>query len=509
MSKIIGYTVEDLRYPTSLTGDGTDAMNQTCDYSCAYVTLFTDGTEVGYGMTFTIGRGNDIVVYAAEQVAERLVGKSTTELFGDMGAMWTYLLSDPQHRWIGPEKGVIHLATAAVVNAVWDMYARSQNKPLWRLIADMSPEEIVRSTCFRYITDALTPEEALEILKEKEAGRKERIAHVEKEGYPAYVTSVGWYGYSDELVEERTRHWLKAGFNHFKLKVGVNVDDDRRRMALIRKIIDDPKNSEGVPRPDPKTIAGKNAGPTDCVLMIDANQVWDMQEAVDYVKQLAEYKPWFIEEPTAPDDVLAHAEIRRQLKPYGVGVATGEHAHNRMVFKQLLQANAIDVCQIDSCRLAGVNEILGVLLMSAKYGVPVCPHAGGIGLCQYTIHLSLIDYVAISGSIDTNVLEYAQHLHENFVNPVSLNAKGRYNVPSVADEGYSIQITDESRAKYVYPHGSYWSSPEAVAAHKLEEFAPKGNLKGKLARKAVNGVNGNGVNRHSNGHANGVAVNGH
>ncbi|KDE08352.1 mandelate racemase [Microbotryum lychnidis-dioicae p1A1 Lamole] len=467
MTTITGFKVEDLRFPTSLSGDGTDAMNKTCDYSAAYVTLETNGKDIGYGMTFTIGRGNDIVCSAVEQVAEKLVGKKTADLFANMGQAWSHLVADPQLRWIGPEKGVIALATAAVCNALWDMYARHERKPLWQLIADFTPEQFVSAVAFRYCTDEITPEEALEWLKKKQVGKEERIARVKKEGYPSYTTSVGWYGYSDEKVARLTREAIASGWNHFKVKVGDNVDDDLRRLALVRSIIDDPKECAGRKTPAPETIKGKNAGPTGSVLMIDANQVWDVKQAVDYCHSLAVHRPWFIEEPTAPDDVLGHASIRMQLKGV-MGVATGEHAHNRMVFKQLLQAEAIDVCQIDSCRMSGVNEILMVLLMAAKRGVPVCPHAGGVGLCEYVIHLSLIDYVCVSGSIDTNVLEYVDHLHEHFTDPCTINSNGHYDVPSNPDEGYSIQIKDESKAQYIFPHGSYWSSPEAKKAHGLE-----------------------------------------
>jgi len=435
-------------------------MNTDCDYSAAYVTLFTDTADlVGYGMTFTTGRGNDIVCHAIQDVANRLIGKDTEELFADMGEAWDYLMADAQLRWIGPEKGVIHLASAAVDNALWDMYARSRKKPLWKLIVDMTPEEIVRSTTFRYITDAITKEEALQLLREKEAGKKEREAKVREIGYPAYVTSAGWLGYSDEKIVRLTREAIAGGFNHFKMKVGANVEDDLRRGKLIRSIIDDPQYlpPSAMPR-DPKSeeLRGKNTGPTGSVLMIDANQVWDVPQAIEYVSKLKEIKPWFIEEPTAPDDILGHATIRKALKTHGIGVATGEHAHNRIVFKQLLQAEAIDVCQIDSCRLAGVSEVLSVLLMAAKFGVLVCPHAGGVGLCEYVIHLSLIDYIAISGTMERNVLEYVDHLHEHFLYPCSINAKGRYNVPSNPNEGYSIEMHKTSIAEYEWPNGSYW-----------------------------------------------------
>ncbi|KAF8903918.1 mandelate racemase/muconate lactonizing enzyme [Gymnopilus junonius] len=448
MVKIIGFETHDVRFPTSLTGDGTDAMNTDCDYSSAYVALLTDSDLVGYGMTFTIGRGNDIVCAAIKEVANRLVGKDTESLFADMGRTWDYMMADPQLRWIGPEKGVIHIASGAVNNALWDMYARSRKKPLWKLVVDFTPGELVRSAAFRYITDAITKEEALAMLKEREAGKKEREAKVLEIGYPAYVTSAGWLGYSDEKVARLTKEAVAGGFNHFKMK-------------LIRSIIDDPQYLPPGTKPrDPtgEDLKGKNAGPTGAVLMIDANQVWDVSQAIEYVKGLAEIKPWFIEEPTAPDDILGHAAIRKALKPYGIGVATGEHAHNRMVFKQLLQADAIDVVQIDSCRLAGVSEVLSVLLMAAKFGVTVCPHAGGVGLCEYVIHLSLIDYIAVSGTMERNVLEFVDHLHEHFVTPCSINSRGRYNAPLNPNEGYSIEMHKSSIAEYEWPDGTYWQS---------------------------------------------------
>ncbi|QRW19089.1 enolase C-terminal domain-like protein [Rhizoctonia solani] len=446
MSTITKYQIHGhVRFPTSLTGDGTDAMNKECDYSSgklshsrvrrigliephtAYVELHTSDGLVGQGMTFTIGRGNDIVCTAIAAVADRLVGKKTEELFKNMGETWDYLLADPQLRWIGPEKGVIHIASGAVNNAVWDLYAKSRKKPLWKLVVDMSPEELVASTAFRYISDAITKEEAIAMLKSREAGKAEREAKV---------------------LARLTKEAVSAGFNHFKMKVGSNVDDDLRRGRIIRSIIDDPKYlpTDRTP-PTPESIAGKNAG--------------------DRVRQkLESLKPWFIEEPTAPDDILGHASIRKALKPHGIGVATGEHAHNRMVFKQLLQAEAIDVVQIDSCRLAGVSEVLAVLLMAAKFGVPVCPHAGGVGLCEYVIHLSLIDYIAVSGTMERNVLEFVDHLHEHFIYPCSINKNGRYNVPSNPEEGYSIQMHNQSIEEYKWPNGSYWvANPKTNAAY--------------------------------------------
>ncbi|KAK8869975.1 hypothetical protein IAR55_000545 [Kwoniella newhampshirensis] len=466
--KIASFSVHDIRFPTNVTGDGTDAMNKECDYSAAYIVVKTDGDLKGQGMTFTIGRGNEIVCFAIEQIANRIIGMEVDTIFGDMGAFWDFLVSDPQHRWLGPEKGVIHIATAAISNALWDMYAKSAGKPLWKLIVDFTPEEFVKATAFRYITDAITKEEALALLKAKESGKKTREEEVIKRGYPAYTTSVGWLGYSDEKVKRLTKDALNQGFNHFKLKVGADPEDDLRRGRLIRSIIDDPANMPKDRKPiDPASIKDKNAGPTGCVLMVDANQVWDVSQAIDYMHKLEPLKPWFIEEPTAPDDAVGHAEIRKALKSINIGVATGEHAHNRMVFKQLLKLDAIDVCQIDSCRLGGVNEVLSVLLMSAKYGIPVCPHAGGVGLCEYVIHLSLIDFIAVSGSYERNVLEFVDHLHEHFLYPVSINDEGRYNVPLDPKGGYSIEMFDQSMADYAFPGGSYW-----VAAAKGEAPPP-------------------------------------
>ncbi|KAN0084163.1 Enolase C-terminal domain-like protein [Tylopilus felleus] len=459
--RITHFETHDVRFPTSLSGDGTDAMNTECDYSSAYISIFTDGESplVGHGMTFTIGRGNEIVCQAIAVLANKLVGRDPENLFKSMGKTWDWLSSDPQLRWIGPEKGVIHIATAAVNNALWDMFARARGKPLWKLVVDMTPEELVDAIAFRYITDAITRDEAMALLKAKEGGKQEREATVRELGYPAYVTSAGWLGYSDDKVARLTKEAVTAGFNHFKMKVGADVESDLRRGLIIRSIIDDPQylppGSKGRD-PNSRELQGKNAGPTGAVLMIDANQVWDVPQAIEYVKKLEAIKPWFIEEPTAPDDILGHAAVRKALKPHGIGVATGEHAHNRMVFKQLLQADAIDVCQIDSCRLAGVSEVLSVLLMAAKFGVPVCPHAGGVGLCEYAIHLSLIDYIAVSGTMERNVLEFVDHLHEHFLYPCSINSRGRYNVPSSPAEGYSIGMQNSSIAEYEWPNGSYW-----------------------------------------------------
>ena len=434
--RIESFETADIRFPTSRESDGSDAMNPDPDYSAAYVVFHTDGHTdghtddglEGHGLTFTIGRGNDLCVAAIEQLAERVVGRSLSSITSDWGAFWRELTGDSQLRWLGPEKGVVHLATAAVVNAVWDLHAKAEGKPLWRLLCDMSPEEIVRAIDFRYITDFLTPDEALSMLRELEPTRKERVEILVDRGYPAYTTSIGWIGYSDEKIRGLCRDALGQGFTDFKMKVGRNIDDDVRRAALIREEI----------------------GP-DHELMMDANQIWDVREAIDWMARLAEFRPLWIEEPTSPDDILGHAAIAKALAP--IGVATGEHCHNRVMFKQLLQAEAIAFCQIDSCRLGGVNEVLAVLLMAAKSGVPVCPHAGGVGLCEYVQHLSMFDYVCVSGSMEGRMTEYVDHLHEHFEHPVVVT-EGKYRAPEYP--GYSITMKKTSRDAFSYPNGDAW-----------------------------------------------------
>jgi L-fuconate dehydratase len=422
----------DIRFPTSRALDGSDAMNRDPDYSAAYVTLRTDspaGLE-GHGLTFTIGRGNEVCVAAIEALKPLILGKTLESFTANMGAFWHMITGDSQLRWIGPEKGAIHLATAAVVNAVWDLYAKAEGKPLWKLLADMTPEQLVACIDFRYITDALTPDEALELLRRNAGTRAEREAEMLARGYPAYTTSTGWLGYSDEKMRQLCRVAVAQGWTHFKIKVGGNVEDDLRRAQLMREEI-------GYERK----------------LMVDANQVWDVGQAIEHMRRLAPFAPWWIEEPTSPDDVLGHAAIARAVAP--IGVATGEHVQNRIIFKQLLQAGAIRFCQIDACRLGGVNEVLAVLLMAAKFGVPVCPHAGGVGLCEYVQHLSIFDYIAVSASLDDRIIEYVDHLHEHFFDPVVIR-DGRYMPPSMP--GYSITMRPESLDAHEFPHGSAWAS---------------------------------------------------
>lgn len=428
---ITNLVARDIRFPTSRNLDGSDAMNPDPDYSAAYVVLETDSPEglEGHGMTFTIGRGNEVCVAAINALAPLVVGKTLQSFTENMGAFWRMMTGDSQLRWLGPEKGVIHLATAAVVNAVWDLYAKAEGKPLWKLLVDMSPEQLVSCIDFRYITDALTPEEATEILRRNEPGRAAREGEMRATGFPAYTTSAGWLGYSDEKLRTLTRAILGEGWNYVKIKVGKNIEDDIRRAALIREEI----------------------GP-ERKLMLDANQVWDVNEAIANMERLAPFNPFWIEEPTSPDDILGHATIARAIAP--IGVATGEHVHNRVMFKQLFQTNAISFCQIDSCRLAGVNEVLAVLLMAAKFGIPVCPHAGGVGLSEYVQNLSIFDYICVGASLENRVLEYVDHLHEHFVEPVVIR-NGRYLPPQAP--GYSITMRPESLDAYEFPHGRAWA----------------------------------------------------
>ncbi|MGI8916246.1 MAG: L-fuconate dehydratase [Chloroflexota bacterium] len=422
-------TVHDIRFPTSRLLDGSDAMNPNPDYSAAYVVLQTNQPGLaGHGLTFTIGRGTEVCVAAIHALAPLVIGQELEEFTADMGAFWRRMVGDSQLRWIGPEKGAIHLATAAIVNAVWDLWAKSVGKPVWKLLADMTPEEVVACLDFRYITDALTRDEALELLRRTAPGKAEREAELLASGYPAYTTSAGWLGYSDDHMRQRCREALAAGWTHFKLKVGANLADDIRRATIVREEI----------------------GPQH-KLMLDANQVWGVEEAIQNVHALSRFNPWWMEEPTSPDDILGHAAIARAIAP--IGVATGEHCQNRVIFKQLFQANAIRFCQLDACRLGGVNEVLTVLLMAAKFGVPVCPHAGGVGLCEYVQHIAIFDYIAVSASLQDRVLEYVDHLHEHFLDPVQMQ-HGRYLAPT--RPGYSIELRSASMRDFAFPDGVAW-----------------------------------------------------
>lgn len=421
MTTITALRVEDVRFPTSLALDGSDAMNPDPDYSAAYVILDTDNPALkGHGLTFTIGRGNEICCAAIKALEHLIVGRDLAAITADMGQFWRDFTSDSQLRWIGPDKGAIHLATGAVVNAAWDLWSKAAGKPLWKLVADMSPEELVRCIDFRYITDCITPQEALTLLQQRSDNKAQRTEKLLAEGYPCYTTSAGWLGYPDDKLRRLCQEAVDAGFDYLKLKVGRDLEDDIRRVRIAREVI----------------------GP-DRKLMIDANQVWETNDAIPWVNALAFASPWFIEEPTSPDDIEGHRKIRQAVAP--VKVATGEMCQNRIMFKQFIMREAIDVVQIDACRMGGVNEVLAVMLMAAKYNLPVCPHAGGVGLCEYVQHLSMIDYLCIAGTHEGRVIEYVDHLHEHFVHPCDI--RGAAYMPPKAP-GFSIEMHQASIEKY-------------------------------------------------------------
>ena len=406
-------------------------MNNDPDYSAAYVILRTDhpaGLE-GHGLTFTIGRGNEICVAAIRALAPLVIGHCLQSFTADMRAFWRHMTGDSQLRWIGPEKGVIHMATAAVVNAVWDLWAKVEGKPLWKLLSDMTPEQLVSCVDFRYISDVLSPDDALDLLHRQMPTRAQREAEMLSYGFPAYTTGAGWVGYSDEQMRLLCREALAKGWRHFKLKVGLRLEVDLHRARMMREEIG-----------------------SESTLMLDANQVWEVNEAISAMQYLADFEPLWIEEPTSPDDILGHAAIARAIAP--IRVATGEHVQNRIIFKQLFQANAIGICQIDACRGGGVNEVLAILLMAAHFGIPVCPHAGGVGLCEYVQHLSIFDYIAMNGSLENRLIEYSPHLHEHFVHPAIIK-DGRYVAPDAP--GYSITMYPASIAAYSFPEGSEWA----------------------------------------------------
>ncbi len=427
-TQFLSFDVSDVRFPTSRALDGSDAMNKDPDYSAAYVVVPTTGGEKGHGFVFTIGRGNEVAVAAIRAVEPLVVGQDVDEVLNDMGGFWRRLTHDSQLRWLGPEKGVMHMAIGAVVNAVWDLYARRQGLPLWKLLSELSPKQVVELIDFRHLSDVLSAEEALELLARASAGKQDRERRLLAEGYPAYSTSAGWLGYSDQKVLGLVQEALAEGFTHLKLKVGANVDDDVRRVKLVRELV----------------------GP-DVKVSVDANQVWDVDDAIAHIARLAPFGLYWVEEPTSPDDILGHAAIARAIAP--VRVATGEHVANRVVFKQMLASGAIGVCQIDACRVAGVNENLAILLLAAKFGVPVCPHAGGVGLCEIVQHLSMFDYVAVSGTTDERWVEFVDHLHEHFVDPVRV-VNGRYLTPTYPGSGAALR--PESVTDFGFPAGRVW-----------------------------------------------------
>ncbi|HEN3580673.1 TPA: fuconate dehydratase [Yersinia enterocolitica] len=431
-NKIINIEVKDIRFPTSKNLDGSDAMNAISDYSATYVTLRTDANDdlVGNGLTFTIGRGNELCVQAVKSLSELFVqDRYLEDITANFGRYWHELVAgDCQLRWVGPEKGVIHLATAAIINAIWDLWAKKEGKPVWKLLADMSPEQLVNCVDFTYLTDVLTPEEAITMLRKVSTTKAQREEEMLRDGFPGYTTAAGWLGYSEEKMRTLARQAVADGWTHLKQKVGADIEQDIRRATILREELG-----------------------WDYKLMMDANQIWDVDQAVENMRRLAAFDPWWIEEPTSPDDILGHAAIRQRIAP--IGVATGEHAHNRVMFKQMFQAGSLDFCQLDPARLGGLNEVLAVLLLAAKFNIPVCPHGGGVGLCQYSQNIVLFDYIAVSASLDKRVLEYVDHLHENFIEPITIN-RGRYMPPKLP--GYSVTMKEESLARFEYPQGEEW-----------------------------------------------------
>ena len=442
MSTVIAVETSDVRFPTSRELDGSDAMNPDPDYSAAYLRIVTDSDDghEGHGFVFTIGRGNDVETAAIKALTPYVLGRNVEELLADMGATWKELTHDSQLRWLGPEKGVMHMAIGAVINALWDLKAKRAGLPLWQLLATMSPEEIVDLVDFRYLTDALTPEEALGILRAAEPGRAERTATLLAEGYPGYTTTPGWLGYSDEKLTRLAHEAVADGFKQIKLKVGADLQDDIRRLRAARAAV----------------------GP-DIKIAVDANQRWDVEQAIEWMSHLAEFDIAWIEEPTSPDDILGHAAIARGVAP--IPVATGEHVQNRVIFKQMLQAGSLQVLQIDAARVAGVNENISILLLAAKFGVRVCPHAGGVGLCEAVQHLSMFDFVAVSGQKDDRMIEFVDHLHEHFLTPIDVH-DGCYFPPLAPGGGSEMHAA--SVAEYTFPDGKFWRED---AAQQAELFA--------------------------------------
>lgn len=433
-NRIIDLRTFDVRFPTSKDLAGSDATHPDPDYSAACIELVTNQGGFGHSLIFTIGRGNDLCCDAVENMRRLVIGWDLDDIRNDMEGFYNHLRSDSQLRWLGPESGVVHMATGGVVNAVWDLWARVAGKPVWRLLSDMPAVQFVDCMDFRYVTDVLTKEEALEIVLANEATKEQRVRDLVRNGYPAYTTSAGWLGYDDERLRRLCVQAQSDGFRHVKLKIGKDLDDDLRRCSIAREVLGD-----------------------DVKLMLDANQAWEIDQAVHWMHSLERFAPWFIEEPTSPDDVLGHRKIRESLAGSGIGVATGEHCQNRVLFKQLIAADAIDIVQIDACRLAGLNEALTVYMIAAKFGKPVCPHAGGVGLCEYVQHLSMIDYVRISGEIGDRVIEYVDQLHEHFEDPCIVK-NGAYIAPS--RPGYSVKMHADSLRNYGFPHGSEWRESE-------------------------------------------------
>ena len=430
-TKIVDLLVEDVRFPTSLELDGSDATHPDPDYSAVYVTLVTDSEDFkGYGITFTLGRGNEIVLHCVDSLRFLVINKDIKEIQANMGSWVRSLAHESQLRWIGPEKGPLHLAVAGIVNSFWDLWGKMESKPVWKLLVDMTPEQLVSLVDFRYMEDCITKDEAIEMLQKEVPMKSKREVHIRMSGFPAYTTQVGWLGYSDEKIRTLSKIFLDRGFTAFKMKVGSDLEDDKRRLSILRECIG-----------------------WEHLVMVDANQKWSVPEAIEWMKELAQFKLHWIEEPTSPDDILGHLEISKALKEHGIGVATGEVCQNRVMFKQFLASGGMQFCQIDSGRMAGVNEVIGVYLMAKKLNVPVCPHAGGVGLCEMVQHLQMFDYVALSGTTENRMIEYVDHLHEHFKSPPKMGPS-KYYPPT--DPGYSTEMFPESVDKFSYPNGEIW-----------------------------------------------------
>lgn len=430
MPRIDVFVTEDIRFPTSRELDGSDAMNPDPDYSAAYVTFGSSGDVLGHASVFTIGRGNEVQVAALEALKPYVWGRDIDELVGDMGALYRELTSDSQLRWLGPEKGIMHMAIGAMVNALWDLKAKREQMPLWELLARQSPSELAGLLDYRYLEEILTPAQARDLFAQAAEGKEERIRELRRHGYPAYTTSPGWLGYNDEKLTRLIREALAQGFGRIKLKVGADRADDIRRLRVAREVCGD-----GFP------------------IAIDANQRWGVDEAIDWIGDLVSFEPDWVEEPTSPDDILGHARIARAVAP--VRVSTGEHMANRVIARQLLESQAVGLLQIDSARVAGVNENIAILTLAALHDIPVFPHAGGVGLCEAVQHLAFFDFVAVSAAKEDRAIEYVDHLHEHFVDPVRLDA-GRYWPTDVP--GSSQEMKDESRRDFLFPDGVMWRS---------------------------------------------------
>ena len=425
--KIEKINVVDLRVPTSDTLLGSDPFHKKPNYSAVLTTIETNTGHHGISVAFTAGAGNDWIAYGVKDLAQLVVGMEVGTFVDDPGAFHRLLVDHHQLRWLAD--GVNRMAIGSIVNAMWDVWAKLMDKPLWKLLVDLPPEKIVQSIDWRYLQDALTPDEASEILNTHSDSREEREQKLRQHGPKAYSTA-GWLGLTDEQIIETVDQVKAAGLNCFKMKVGQNLDFDKKRLAFIREAI----------------------GP-DALLMLDANQIWGVDEAIAYMEALVEFKPTWIEEPTARDDVLGFVKISRALEKHGIGVPSP------VIFKQLLTSGAIQYCQIDATRLGGVNDVLGIILMAAKYGVPVCPHGGGIGLCNMIQHYAIWDQICVAAHSDTQVVEYLNFLQEDvFRHPIQVR-DGGYVTPTIP--GWGLEMYPDFVKRHTYPTGSVWQGREA------------------------------------------------